>query len=296
MNKYARYFAVILICFFSILIVPHPLFAGIEQLKPIIQNIENDLNATIGVAVYDTKANSTWAYNGDKSFPLMSTAKVLVCAYLLAEVDAKKFSLEAKIMIMQGQIVTYSPVMEKHVNTMLSLKDICSATLSISDNSAMNILLDQLGGPTKLTAFMRSIDDSITRLDRKEPALNEAMLDDVRDTTTPQAMVSSLNSIFFAEVLSHASKVQLMEWMKANKVSGALTRSVLPQDWKIADRSGAGGFGSRGIVAILWPPQKQPIIICIYLKQTGATLEERNLAIARISEAIIKIWGFSKLK
>lgn len=99
---------------------------------------------------------------------------------------------------------------------------------------------------------------------------------DARDTTTPNAMVKSLHVLLFGNVLSDASKTQLKQWMMDNKVSDSLFRSVLPSNWAIADRSGAGGYGSRGITAVVWPETRPPLIICVYVTQTKASFDERN--------------------
>jgi len=104
-----------------------------------------------------------------------------------------------------------------------------------------------------------------------------------------------LHSILFGDVLSQASKVQLKQWMINNKVTGSLLRSVLPPNWTIADRSGAGGFGSRGITAVVWSDKRSPMIISIYLTQTTASFTERNKAIADIGKMIFTVYKEEKL-
>jgi beta-lactamase class A len=79
-------------------------------------------------------------------------------------------------------------------------------------------------------------------------------------------------------------------WMMDNKVSDSLLRSSLPNDWSIADRSGAGGYGSRGITAVVWSGKRTPLIISIYLTQTDASFDERNKAIAGIGKKIFTFY------
>lgn len=135
---------------------------------------------------------------------------------------------------------------------------------------------------------MLSIGDSVTRLDRIEPSLNEALAADVRDTTSPNAMTKTLNTLLFGTVLSTESKAKLKQWMVENKVSGNLFRSELPGGWYIADRSGAGGNGSRAITAIIWSNERSPLIVSVYLTKTEASFENRNKAIAKIGKEIFK--------
>ncbi len=252
---------------------------------------EQQLGARIGVAIYDVTANDLWNYNGNVRFPLMSTFKVLACGKLLSDVEKGILFFDISTMITEKSLITWSPITEKLVGEKMTLKQACSATMIMSDNTAANIVLAEIKGPKALTGFMRSIGDEVTRLDRIEPDLNEALDGDKRDTTTPNAMVKSLHTLLFGDVLSQASKHQLKQWMMDNKVTGSLLRSVLPADWFIADRSGSGGFGSRAITAVVWSDKRTPLIISIYLTQTEASFAQRNKAIAAIGKEIFAVYS-----
>ncbi|MCJ8319275.1 MAG: class A beta-lactamase [Colwellia sp.] len=251
-----------------------------------IKEVESQLGARVGVSVYDTASKELWNYKGDARFALMSTFKTLACAKLLFDVDKGTQSLDASVVISSNSLISWSPVTKKLVGQSYSLKQACSAAIIMSDNTAANIVLAGIKGPEGLTQFMQSIGDNVTRLDRIEPELNEALEGDKRDTTTPNAMVKNLNKLLFGDVLSPTSKTQLTQWMIDSKVTGSLLRSVLPYGWLIADKSGSGGFGSRGIVAVVWPQSHAPIIISIYLTQTETTFSQRNKAIADIGKEI----------
>jgi beta-lactamase class A len=256
-----------------------------------IEEIESQLGARIGVSIYDVTDNKRWNYNGDTRFPLMSTFKTLACAKLLVDVEKGLQSFDTSSVITANSIISWSPITEKLVGESISLKQACSAAMIMSDNTASNIVLTGIKGPKSLTRFMRSIGDNLTRLDRIEPELNEALDGDKRDTTTPNAMVKSLHTLLFGDVLSKASKAQLKQWMIDNKVTGSLFRSVLPENWSIADRSGAGGNGSRGITAVVWSDKRPPLIISIYLTQTDAPFALRNKAIADIGKEIFTVYS-----
>lgn len=253
-----------------------------------IERVEENLGARVGVAVYNTEDEGVWSYNGDARFPLMSTFKTLAAANILYDVDNRKQQLEREVHIGEDEVLSYAPVTKNFVGKKFTLKEACSAAMLMSDNTAANIMLENTGGPQGLTKFLRGIGDQVTRLDRNEPSLNEALDGDSRDTTTPNAIVKTLNELLFGEVLSEASREQLKEWMVENKVSDSLLRSVLPEGAVIADRSGAGGYGSRGITAVVWSESHQPIIVAIYLTQTEASFDRRNRAIAQIGEAIFE--------
>jgi beta-lactamase class A len=66
-----------------------------------------------------------------------------------------------------------------------------------------------------------------------------------------------------------------------------MLRSGITQDWKIADRSGAGGSGSRSIIAVMWPPRRKAVVAAIYMTETQASDEARNAAIAELGSALV---------
>lgn len=262
--------------------------ARADALGDTIEAVEKRIGGNIGVAVYDTGAKSLWQHDGDSRFPLMSTFKTLACAKLLADAEQGHSSLNSTVVIKQQDLVTYSPVTKQQVNQSFSLQQACRTTLATSDNTAANIVLNGIGGPIAFTDFMRSIGDDATRLDRLEPFLNEAAKGDPRDTTTPTAMVKSLDALLYGDFLSESSKQQLTQWMKDNRVSDSLLRAVLPEGWQIADKSGAGGNGSRGIVGSVWKQNRAPILVSIYITQSQVPFKQRNQAIAEIGDAIFK--------
>lgn len=256
-----------------------------------VKEVESQLAARVGYAELDLANGQMLAgYRPQERFPMMSPFKVLLCGAILSRVDAGQEQLTRRIRYKQQDLVEYSPVTEKHLTDGMTLAELCSAAITMSDNTAGNLLLSAVGGPSALTAFLRQTGDSVTRLDRWEPALNEALPGDERDTTTPEAMAQTLHQLLTGKTLTPASRQQLMDWMEADKVGGPLIRSVTPTGWFIADKTGAGERGSRGIVAALGPDGKPSRIVVIYITGTQATMAERNKKIADIGASLIKHW------
>ena len=265
-------------------VIPVTVFAiDTTKLIQAVQAEESALQARVGMTVFDAKTGTTWSYRGDERFPLNSTHKTFSCAALLAKVDGKSLSLGQSVSISKEMLVTYSPITEKLLSPeIVTFGKICQAAVNYSDNTAANVVFDAIGGATGFNAYMRSIGDEQTRLDRKEPELNEGTPGDMRDTTTPNAIVNSLRKILLGDVLSVSSRSELTQWMLDDQVAGAPLRASLPSDWKIADKTGGGGYGSRSIVAVIWPPSMEPLVIGIYITQTKASLKASNQSIARI--------------
>jgi beta-lactamase class A len=261
---------------------------GRTQVQRVVMDLERDLGARIGFSVRDEKTGRELSYRGDERFALTSTFKAFACAGMLLRVDAGQDKLERRIAFRRSALVSYSPVTERHADGQgLTLGELCAATLRTSDNTAANLVLDAIGGPAGLTAFMRKLGDPRTRIDRREPGLNEAAPGDPRDTTTPSAATASLSRLLLGDALRAPSRAILTGWMQDNAVAGPLLRKALPSGWRIADRTGAGGFGARAIIATVWPSRGSPQVVAIYLAETTASMDQRNDAIARIGVALV---------
>ena len=256
-------------------------------LEAVVKQEEQALNARIGVAVIDMATGKKVSYRGNERFPLNSTHKALSCAALLSEVDKGRLALTSSTRFSQSRLVDYSPVTEKFVEpASITWRQLCSAAVSDSDNTAANLVVERVGGPAAVTRFLRSTGDNVTRLDRDEPELNSAIPGDERDTTTPIAVSQTLQKLALGEALKLPSRRQLIQWMRDDKVADALLRSVLPAGWSIADKTGAGANGSRSIIAVVWPLTGKPMIVAIYITETEASLTQSNEAIARLGKAL----------
>ncbi len=248
---------------------------------------ETKLDARIGVLLRDVSSDWEIAMRADERFPMSSTFKALLCGVVLAKVDTGQESLSRRVKFQKDDLVSYSPVTEKQVQTGMSVGELCKATITISDNTAANILLETMDGPKGLTDFLRSIGDDTTRLDRWETELNEGKPGDVRDTTTPRAILSTLETLLMGDVLKHESAKQLAQWMIDDQVADALIRAHLPNDWSIGDKTGAGGFGSRGIIAFLRLPDGKQYLAAIYMTENDADFSLRNKVVSDIGRAMI---------
>jgi beta-lactamase class A len=137
------------------------------------------------------------------------------------------------------------------------------------------MLLRTLGGPAGLTLFARKLGDSTTRLDRTETELNEATPGDVRDTTSPRAMLANLHKLAIGDALKPASREQLVAWLKANKTGGERMRAKkLPRGWTVGDKTGLGNHDTINDVGIIWPRDGVAILLTIYLTNTDKPIAQ----------------------
>jgi beta-lactamase class A len=257
----------------------------LARFRAAIGQIELDSGGRLGVAILDTASGARFGYKDADRFPMASTFKFLVAAFVLSRVDQGKEQLNRRTAIQSTDIIPYAPVTQPRVGgEPMTVAELGEAIVTLSDNPAANILLTSFGGPTALTAYMRSLDDDVTRLDRNEPDVNQALPGDARDTTTPLAMLKTMHKIVLGNALSPASREQITRWLVGSKTGDRKLRALLPTGWKTGDKTGGGGNGTNNDIAVLWPPGKAPVLVTSYLTGTVADAATRDRALAQVGK------------
>ncbi len=238
--------------------------------------LEKKIGGRVGVYLRDITGRVLIAHRASERFPMCSTFKFLLAAAALRRVDQGQMSLEQVLNYGEADLLSYAPVTRANVaKGGLTLGELCAAAVTVSDNTAANLILRTLGGPHALTAFAQSIGDQDTRLDRNEPDLNTAIPGDPRDTTTPQAIGEDLFRLLSGNALAPASQQLLENWMVTSKTGLKRLRAGLPDGWVVGDKTGSGANGTANVVAIIRPGNRATLFASVYL--TGATAEADEL-------------------
>jgi beta-lactamase class A len=248
-----------------------------------LQALERESGGRLGLAALDTGTRRMLRHRADERFSMASTFKLLLAAAVLARVDAGERRLDEFVNFGAADLLDHSPVTAPHAaDGGLPLEVLIRAIVETSDNAAANVLLDGIGGPTALTAFARRIGDPVTRLDRREPALNSNLGGDPRDTTTPAAMVATLERLLLGSVLARASRERLLEAMRRCQTGRDRLRASLPPGWTAGDKTGTGERGAVNDLAIFWPPGRAPILVACYLSDSRRAVTELASLHARV--------------
>jgi beta-lactamase class A len=248
-----------------------------------LRELEPESGGRLGAVLFDTGSGAKAAYRADERFSMCSTFKFLAVAAVLARVDQGVERLDRRIPFGPADLLDYAPATSARVaEGGMPLTDLCDAAITLSDNTAGNLILRTLGGPEGFTAYARSLGDSVTRLDRTEPTLNEARPGDERDTTTPNAMLRNLQQLLLGDALSTRSRQRLTAWLLASTTGSARLRAGVPANWRVGDKTGSGGFGTSNDIGIIWPDRK-PILAAAYLTETSASPLVRDKTLAEVA-------------
>ncbi|WP_280398698.1 class A beta-lactamase [Nocardia carnea] len=247
-------------------------------------------NVMFGIAAYSPTGARTFEWNAGDRFALAATFKVYAVAALLRMAERGEVDLAERVPIRPEELVLASPVTHYHRGETLTWYDLAQAALVRSDNTAANLILRRIGGPPAVTALARMVGDTETRLDRWEPALNEALPGDTRDTTTPAAFAGGLNRLILGNALIPEHRRMLTGWMRASVTSGDRMRQGLPIGWAAADKSGAGAYGTVNDAGVVWSPTGTSIVLSIFSRSTTGypMAAPSNQAIADATKAILR--------
>ena len=258
--------------------------------------LEARAGGRVAVAAMNLATGDIIANRGEERFAMCSSFKWLLGGIVLHRVERGEEQLDREIPIRSEDLVFYSPVTELRADLEpMSVGELCAATIGTSDNTAANLLLETLGGPDGFTRHVREFGDEITRLDRLEPELNENAPGDPRDTSTPLAMLSTMQTVLFGDALSEESKTILRRWMIDASTGLSRLRAGLPKTWLAGDKTGTSSNDQSNDVAFAIAPEGSggtgPILIVSYINAPEPMSAALNTVHADIAREVCRVFG-----
>lgn len=253
-----------------------------------LKKVEDKYDANVGVYALNTATNEEITFNEDKRFAYASTFKAVSSAMLLEKTPHNE--LNKKVHVSKEDIVPYSPVLEKFINKDITIKKLIEATMLYSDNTANNMIIEELGGYKEVNKRLKSLDDKTTKPSRMEPELNNYDPKSNRDTSTPQAFGITLNKIINDGRLSKENKAFLIDLMINNKSGDTLIKKGAPKNFKVADKSGqAITYASRNDVALVYPKgESKPIVLVIFTNKEEKTDKPNDKVVSETAKVVLE--------
>ncbi|WP_107482227.1 class A beta-lactamase, partial [Streptomyces sp. b94] len=249
------------------------------------EKLERAFDARLGVYAIDTGTGREVVHNDRARFAYNSTFKALQAGVVLGKYSLD--GLDRRVAYTRKDLVANSPVTEKHVDTGMTLKELCDASVRYSDNTAANLLFDHVGGPRGLDASLEKLGDHVTRMDRVEPKLSRWVPGEKRDTSTPRALAGDLRAFVLGEALPAPEREQLTTWLRTNTTGDAVIRAGVPKNWVVGDKTGTGSYyGARNDIAVVWPPDSSPIVIAILSNRATKDAEPSDELIAEAASVV----------
>jgi beta-lactamase class A len=248
--------------------------------------LEQEYDATIGVAATNTATGESVSFGGDRRFGYSSTIKVFAAAEFLRSVHGPDRDELARWTTAETVAAGHAPVTSQHVDDGLSYAELAEAAVRFSDNAALNLILDRIGGPVALDAALDELGDSTTEVVTDEPALNAIEPGSTEDTTTAAAFTASLATYLDGSTLPTADAALLIEWMSDNPTGHDLIRAGAPDGWIVADKSGGAG-PIRNDIATVAPPGEEPFIITVMTTRNDPDTAFDDTLVARTAAVVL---------
>lgn len=247
--------------------------------------LERRRGLRLGVYAVDTGTGDTVAHRADERFAFCSTFKSLAAAAVLHRHPLRH--LDDRVTYAGADILSVSPITRGHVATGMTIRQLCDAAIRYSDNTAGNLLLRDIGGPAGLTAYLRELGDTVSRLDHHEPELNTMGPKDERDTTTPRTIAADHRALLLGDALTARKRALLQDWLERVTTGAERIKAGLPKGWRLAHKTGTGNYGRANDVAVVWPPRAAPIVLAVMTDRPGRDTPPKEKVIAEVTRLIV---------
>ncbi|WP_448698853.1 class A beta-lactamase, subclass A2 [Mucilaginibacter sp. AW1-3] len=267
-----------------------------DSLRNIIANIAQDAKGTVGVCMMNIETRDTVSYNGRLHLPMQSVMKFPIAITVLNDIDEGRFTLDEKVHVEKVDLKpdTYSPLRDKFPggNIDISIRELLSYMVSLSDNNACDILLKEIGGTPHVENYMHSF--GVKQIAVKATEYQMAQGWDVQFTnwTTPFEMVRLLDIANKPNFLSKESHAYLWKIMQETRTGPKQIKGLLPAGTIVAHKTGRSGTNDQGITAatndvgIITLPNGKHLAIAIFVSNATTDLPTREDVMARIAKAV----------
>ncbi|MGW4346823.1 class A beta-lactamase [Streptomyces sp. NPDC004690] len=251
--------------------------------------LERRFGGRIGVYAVDTGTGAEVRHRAGERFLMCSTHKLLTVAAVLRARRDRPDLLDQVVPYRSSDVIAHSPATAPHVADGMTVAALCRAALTLSDNTAANLLLRTVGGPAAVTRLVRALGDPATRLDRTEPHVNDA--DGVLDTTTPAHLAADLRALTLGHALEARDRDRLLAWLDANTTGDRAVRAGCPRGWRIGDKTGSGSHGESNDVAVIRPPHRAPLVLTVFTAPADPRSTAGQPTIAEAARIVAAVLG-----
>ncbi|NJR52046.1 MAG: serine hydrolase, partial [Leptolyngbyaceae cyanobacterium CSU_1_3] len=209
---------------------------------------------TTGMMVVDLDTNAYLSLNAATALPCASTIKLPVLVAFFQDVDAGKIRLDELLTMRPDLVATEAGDMQyQPPGSQFTALDIATHMITVSDNTATNLLIDRLGGKDALNQRFQSWGLKTTAIRNLLPDIEGT------NTSSPQDLVSLMGLVSNGKLLSIRSRDRLLDIMRRT-VTNSLLPSGLGAGATIAHKTGNIGTMTGDVGLVDMPSGKRYLI------------------------------------
>jgi beta-lactamase class A len=229
------------------------------KLEKSILDVDRNLDGVMGVAIVDLSDGHKYLLHANDAFAQASSIKICVLAELYRQAQQGKLKLTDLYTVNAADLVQDSDIMGGLTPgvTRVTLRDLATMMVAVSDNSATNVLIDRVG-MDNVNAFLKTQGLHETKLRRKMMDLKAAG-EGRENVSTPNEMLNLLEALYRGEILNKEMTADFFKVLSTHKES--FIPRDLPDDLKIANKPGEleGVRNDSGVIFV----DKRPYILCV---------------------------------
>jgi beta-lactamase class A len=290
---------------------------------------------TLGVRVVHVETGVGYGINDDDQFPMMSVYKLPIAIHALRQAQSRLLDLSAKVTLRANdRRPGFSPIartIEKDGPQTVSVRDLISAIIRVSDNTASDWVLRKVGGPSAVAATLQEFglkEIDISRyelefaadyrgvkipspysLERFVEAVERvpeharrraasAYVSDPRDAASPRGFADLLKRLARGELLNRQNTDWILSEMSETHARDSRLRAGLPSGTLAALRPGtsgetAGVRAAHNDTGVITLPDGSHLVMVAFLKRAKGSEAERDAVLARVAR-IAHEWAISR--
>ena len=278
-----------------IFLVPVYVQAQQTDLRARIAELAKPAKGIVGVSVLNIESRDTLNYNGNARLVMHSVMKLPIAMAVLHLVDSGLFTLDKTIHIKKKDLVkTYSPLRDKYPDgdVDVSVRDLLSYMVSLSDNDACDILLKFLGGPDQVTDYIHTLKVRGINIEASEEDMAKSWEVQYTNWCKPIDMIKLIDKFYTGNALSPASKDFLYKILTETSTGPHRIKGLLPAGTVVAHKTGTSPTNDIGLtpatndVGIITLPNGKHLAVAIFVCNSTANEATRDAVIATIAKAI----------
>lgn len=263
-----------------------------ERVREQIAEIERESGGEISLAARDLQTGRTVLYHADRMVMTASVIKFPILIHVALAVREGELRWKETLTLTEEERAAGSGVLTVLSEGLsLSLRDVCTLMMVVSDNTATNMVIERVGVDA-VNRRLRSLGLARTTLNRKAYSADTPALLCTKyglGVTTPNEMLRLLTSLARGELASAAVCTDLHFFLEKQQYRDGIPR-FLPADWKYAGKTGSVN-AVRNDVGIVTAPDGRRFALALFCQKLPAVLWTPEnpglLALARLARLLV---------
>ncbi len=257
-----------------------------ERLARGIDEIAAEVGGIIGVSVRDVRRGRALDLNAERRFPSASVIKVPIMVELMAQAHAGRLRLSERVVLQDAVKVPGSGVLSMlHAGLELTLEDLAHLMITVSDNTASNLLIERLGCEA-INRRLAEYGCTQTRLGRRFYDF-EARDRGLDNWAASGELADLLVRIEERRAVSPDACERMLAILRKQQFDGRIPR-LLPPDTPVANKTGSIS-GVNHDIGIIYAPAG-PLALAVLTQDIDSAAAAEG-AIRHIARLTYQYWG-----